>query len=55
MNACDHLQGNVENLRLREEEDGLILFLQNADISYAGEYQCVAENENEMGKHQEAT
>ena len=30
------------------------LVLQNADISDAGEYQCVAENDNEMGKHEEA-
>jgi hypothetical protein len=30
------------------------LVLQNADISDAGEYHCVAENDNEMGKHEEA-
>jgi hypothetical protein len=30
------------------------LVLQNADISDAGEYRCVAENDNEMGKLEEA-
>jgi hypothetical protein len=32
------------------------LVLQNADISDAGEYQCVAENDDdELGKHEGAT
>jgi hypothetical protein len=26
------------------------LFLENVDLSYAGEYQCVAENDYEAGK-----
>jgi hypothetical protein len=30
------------------------LVLQNADISDAGEYKCVAENDNEIGKLEEA-
>ncbi|KDR12788.1 hypothetical protein L798_13365, partial [Zootermopsis nevadensis] len=42
------------------EDNGLNLFLENADISDAGEYQCVAENDNEVdvgvsvGKYLEA-
>jgi len=52
--ACDHLQGNGKYLRMIEEENGVNLVLQNADISDAGEYRCVAENDNEMGKLQEA-
>lgn len=52
--ACDLLQGDGKYLRLIEEENGVKLVLQHADISDAGEYLCVAENENEMGKLEEA-
>ncbi|PNF42950.1 hypothetical protein B7P43_G11501, partial [Cryptotermes secundus] len=41
-------EGDGRNLRLTEEESGLTLFLEYADPSYAGEYQCVAENDYEV-------
>lgn len=50
--SLNFVQGNGRNVRLHEEDNGLNLFLENADISDAGEYQCVAENDNEVGKLQ---